>query len=182
MSLFWNPAGRLLCASTLLLPAGAVFSLYHARRKEMDTMVEITPSMKYALLSHAAYFLSCIFSFEVIIDQFPMTMTGSPPAQPDNLFWQMTCLSGELFFVAVVVMGAMAHQKKVPRWTLLAPLAQVSYNLKNSLIWCVLYPIFSPVGEPLQLMMVDAVSIAGFTAVYLYHYFTAPVEGKKKGE
>ena len=180
MASFWNPAGRLLCASTLLLPTAAIYSLYSSCRNEMDSMVTVTSAYKTALLIHAIYFISCVLSFEVMIDLFPMTMTGAPPAEPDNLFWQMTCLSGEVFFVALVALFGMAFSKTVPRWSLLVPLAQVSYNLKNSLIWCVLYPIFSPVGEPIQLMMVDAVSILGLTTVYLHHYFTAPVGEKKK--
>lgn len=182
MPSFWNPAGRLLCASTLLLPTGAIYALYSARRNEMSSMVTVTSAHKTALLIHAAYFMSCVLSFEVMIDLFPMTMTGMPPAQPDNLFWQMTCLSGEVFFVALVALFGMAFSKKVPRWSLLVPMAQVSYNLKNSLIWCVLYPVFSPVGQPIQLMMVDAVLILGLTAVYVHHYFTAPSDEKKKGE
>jgi hypothetical protein len=103
-----------------------------------------------------------------------MTTTGSPPDKPDNLFWQMSCLSGEVFFVALTALGLMATQSSVPRWALLVPFAQVSYNLKNSLIWCVLYPYFSPVGEPIELMKTDAVLICGLAAVDLHHYFTAP--------
>lgn len=76
--------------------------------------------------------------------------------------------------MALTALGLMATQSSVPRWALLVPFAQVSYNLKNSLIWCVLYPYFSPVGEPIELMKTDAVLICGLAAVDLHHYFTAP--------
>jgi hypothetical protein len=174
MSLFWNPAGRLACAATLLLPSAGVFGLYYVFRNSLDSMVEVTRPQRTALTLHALYFAACVLEFEVLIDQFPMTTTGSPPEKPDNLFWQMSCLSGEVFFVAATALGFMATQSSVPRWSLLVPFAQVFYNLRNSLIWCVLHQRFSPVGEPIKLMYLDGVFILGVTAVYLHHYFTAP--------
>uniref|UniRef100_A0A7S2UI64 Uncharacterized protein n=1 Tax=Attheya septentrionalis TaxID=420275 RepID=A0A7S2UI64_9STRA len=171
---YWNPAGRLACAATLLFPSAAVFSLYYVSRNSLDTMVQVTKAQRIALIVHALYFVYCVFVFEVLIDQGPMTDTGTVPEKPDNLFWQMTCLSGEVFFVAATALGLMATQSAVPRWSLLVPMAQVAYNLKNSLIWCLFYKTFSPVGKPIELMKTDAVTILGLTAVYLHHFFTAP--------
>lgn len=174
---YWNPAGRLACAATLLIPFTVVLSLWQyissSSSKSMDTMVQTTKLQRFALITHTLYFLYCILVFEVFIDQDPMNTTGVVPESADNLYWQMTCLSGELFFVSSVAMGFMAMQTAVPRWSLLIPIAQVSYNLKNSLIWCGLYSTFSPVGQPIELMKTDAVCIALFTAVYLHHFFTA---------
>lgn len=171
---YWNPAGRLVVGATLLLPSTAVGVLYLLKKGKHHEHVVVTNYYRYALLLHAAYFVSCILSFEILIDLDPMATTGTVPENPDNLFWQMTCLSGELFFVAVVAMGLMAGQPTLPRWSLLVPLAQTSYNLKNSLIWCLLYPIFSPVGKPIELMRADFCLIAPLAATYVYHYFTAP--------
>jgi len=171
---FWNPAGRLAVAATLLLPITAVGVLYILKKGKHHESVVVTSYYKMALVVHATYFVSIIPSFEVMIDLDPMATTGTVPKTPDNLYWQMTCLSGELFFVAALAMGLMAGQSAVPRWSLLVPLAQTSYNLKNSLIWCLLYPIFSPVGKPIVLMRADFCLIAPLASIYLYHYFTAP--------
>jgi len=171
---YWNPAGRLAVGATLLLPSTAVGVLYLLKKGKHDDNIVVTNYYRYALMTHAAYFVSCIFSFEIMIDLDPMATTGTVPDNPDNLYWQMTCLSGELFFVAVCAMGLMAGQSTLPRWSLLVPLAQTSYNLKNSLIWCVLYNTFSPVGKPIELMRADFCLIAPLTAIYLYHYFKAP--------
>lgn len=177
MSLFWNPAGQLLVGATLAIPMGTVGYLTWKSRDRLGEMVEVTPLAKKALTLHAGYFASCILSFEILIQDYPMNTTGSIPASPDNLFWQMTCLSGELFFVSMCAYGLMASQDYVPRWTWLIPFAQTSYNLKNSLIWTVLYPTFSPVGKPIELMKLDAVLIVGLFLTYVYTFFTASVGG-----
>jgi hypothetical protein len=185
MDEYWNPAGRMACAATVLLPTAVILGLYLYARDSLASMVVVTKPQRIALVIHALYFVYCTFIFEALIDQGPMLTTGVVPENPDNLFWQMSCLSGEVFFVATTAIALIATQTSVPRWALLVPLAQVSYNLKNSLIWCVLYPTFSPVGQPIELMKTDAVSIALLTAVYLHHFFTAPdavaavVAGKK---
>ena len=109
-------------------------------RDHLGEMVEITPLAKKAFILHAWYFASCILSFE------------------------MTCLSGELFFVSMSAYG-------------LIPFAQTSYNLNNSLIWTVVYPTFSPLGEQIELIKLDAVLIAGLFITYVYTFFTASVGG-----
>jgi hypothetical protein len=174
MNSYWNPAGRLACAVSVLVPAALLVSLAVASRSTLGSMVKVTTPQRIALVIHALYFVYCVFIFEVLIDVGPMVTTGAVPAQPDNLFWQMSCLSGEVFFVATAAFCLMATQAAVPRWALLVPLAQVFYNLKNSVIWCVLYEQFSPVGAPIELMKTDALCIALLTLVYLHHFFTAP--------
>jgi hypothetical protein len=171
---YWNPAGRLACAATVLVPSALLFGIAFVSRNSLSSMVKVTTPQRIALVIHALYFVYCVFVFEVLIDQGPMLTTGAVPENPDNLFWQMSCLSGEVFCVATAAFSLMATQSSVPRWALLVPLAQVFYNLKNSVIWCVLYEQFSPVGEPIELMKTDAVCIALLTLVYLHHFFTAP--------
>ncbi|CAB9531828.1 expressed unknown protein [Seminavis robusta] len=178
---FWNPAGRVACAATVLLPTSVVLGLAYNSRDSLGSMVLVTRPQRIALMIHALYFVYCVFAFEALIDIDPMSTTGTVPDQPDNLFWQMTCLSGEVFFVAATALALIATQPAVPRWSLLVPIAQVSYNLKNSLIWCVLYPQFSPVGQPIELMKTDAVCIALLTIVYLHHFFTAPTSASSAG-
>jgi hypothetical protein len=172
--MYWNPAGRVATGATVLLPTAVVAILAFISRKSLDRMVRVTTLQRAALILHTLYFVYCTFIFEALIDVGAMTTTGAPPQSPDNLFWQMTCLSGEVFFVAATALGFIASQSQVPRWSLLIPIAQVAYNLKNSLVWTVLYPYFSPVGKPIELMKTDAVMIALLAVVYLYHFFTAP--------
>ena len=90
---------------------------------------------------------------------------GAIPAAPDNLFWVMTHLAGELFFVATVAYLVMASLHTVPRWALLVPLAQVAYNLKNSLVWLVLFPYFSPTRTPNLFMLAGEISY--YASAYL---------------
>mmetsp|Transcript_22847 Transcript_22847/g.32650 ORF Transcript_22847/g.32650 Transcript_22847/m.32650 type:complete len:184 (-) Transcript_22847:42-593(-) len=176
MTLFWNPAGRLLVGATLAIPIGTVGLLtWKSSRDRLSETVEMTPLARTALLLHAGYFAFCILSFEILIQDYPMNTTGSIPASPDNLFWQMTCLSGELFFVTMCAYALMASQYAVPRWTWLIPIAQTSYNLRNSLIWTLFYPIFSPVSKPIELMKMDAILIVGLFVFYVYTFFTANV-------
>ena len=119
-----------------------------------------------ALLAHAAYFSVLPLMFESGLDAAgavldavrPGLSPGAIPAAPDNLFWMMTHLAGELFFVATVAYLVMASLHTVPRWALLVPLAQVAYNLKNSLVWLVLYPYFSPTRTPNLFMIAGKIS------------------------
>ena len=91
-------------------------------------------------------------------------------------------LSGELFFVAVVAYLLMSTLSTVPRWTLLVPLAQVSYNLKNSLIWLVLYGHFSPVGKPNLFMLADFLFIFPSACIYASAYLGEAVNADRKAQ
>ena len=88
--------------------------------------------IRTALIVHAAYFSVFPMMFEgaldvtgAILDKLNLNSFGHIPEKPDNLFWLMSNLCGELFFVAVVAYVMMASLSAVPRWTLLVPLAQV---------------------------------------------------------
>ena len=144
-------------------------------------MMEMTPLAKKALTLHAGYFASCILSFEILIQDYPMNTTGAIPASPDNLFWQMTCLSGELFFVSMCAYGLMASQDVVPRWTWLIPLFQMSSNLSNSFILIFFSSVGKETGKPIELIQkLDTVLIAGLLITYVYTFFTASVVGGYK--
>ena len=96
--------------------------------------------LRVALTAHAAYFSMLPFLFEggldvagAILDKFGIS-PGNVPPEPDNLFWQMTNLCSELFFVAAVAYLLMARLSSVPRWTLLVPLSQVPYARLQSVL------------------------------------------------
>jgi hypothetical protein len=128
---YFIPAGRVATAATVLLPAAGVYALYTARTKELEAPVMMGGRLRVALLAHAAYFSMLPFLFEggldigaAILDIVGIS-PGNVPPEPDNLFWQMSNLCGELFFVAAVAYLLMARLSSVPRWTLLVPLSQV---------------------------------------------------------
>lgn len=104
---------------------------------------------------------------------WPNTEFGKIPPRPDNLFWMTTCLAGELFFVSAVAFFLMAYQTEVPRWTLILPLAQTAYNLKNDLLWVGFGTTFSPIGKRNTFMVLDWICIFSFFVVYVHHFFTA---------
>ena len=68
-----------------------------------------------------------------ILDKIGLS-PGNVPPEPDNLFWQMTNLCGELFFVAAIAYLLMARLASVPRWTLLVPLSQVLHARLQSVL------------------------------------------------
>ena len=172
---YWNPAGRVLCLLTVLFPALTVLALnkYTIMKKaSMATNIRVYKSLRIALAIHAAYFSTCVLLFEVFIDQSPATLIGTVPAEPEHLFWMMTNLSGELFFVATVAFGFMAMQEEIPRWTLLIPIAQTTYNLKNTLIWCFFSKTFSPDGKAIDFMIGDGQLILALAFAYIYNFVT----------
>ena len=131
---YFLPAGRVAGCATVLLPAAGIYALYSARTsKELETPVAMGGRLRVALLAHAVYFSTLPFLFEggldvagAILDRFGIS-PGNIPPEPDNLFWQMTNLCGELFFVAAVAYFLMARLSSVPRWMLLVPLSQVRH-------------------------------------------------------
>jgi hypothetical protein len=181
---YFIPAGRIAGCATVLLPASAIFALYSARKKQLEATVQIGGRLRFALIAHAAYFSALPFLFEggldvasAIMDKFGISPGSVPPA-PNNLFWQMTNLSGELFFVATVAYLTMASLHAVPRWTLLVPLAQVVYNLKNSLLWLVLFKYFSPTGTANLFMLADFLFIFPVALIYVAAYLDETGSGK----
>jgi hypothetical protein len=125
---------RLGIAATLLIPSGVVgaFVLLCLSNNEyaLKGMITVTPTLRNALIAHGVYFISLVPMFELMLDVWPITLNGTLPRNPDNGYWMMTCLSGELFFVSAVCYGLMALQTEVPRWTLILPIAQCAYNMK----------------------------------------------------
>ena len=129
---YYIPAGRVAGCATIILPAAAIYALYSARKMQLEASVAMEGRLRVALIAHAAYFSMLPFLFEggldvgsAVLDTIGIS-PGNVPPDPDNLFWQMSNLCGELFFVAVVAYLLMARLSSVPRWTLLVPLSQVA--------------------------------------------------------
>lgn len=173
---------KLIIAATLLIPFGFVGAIVlyctsTSGEYALNAGVEVTVALRVAMIIHGAYFISLTPSFELFLTMWPMSTIGKPPARPDNGFWMMTCLAGELFFVSAVAFFLIASQTVVPRWTLIIPLAQCAYNLKNDLLWVGLGTTFSPEKKRIQLMALDWLCIGAFFIVYMHHFFTAKAFG-----
>jgi hypothetical protein len=175
--------GKVLAAISLLIPFGTVaFFIFYCLNNEnyaLSASVEIGQMQFIALVIHGLYFLILPFSFELMIEKLPFP--GSPekyrfgkiPKKPDNLYWMMTNLSGELFFLGAVMLLLMASQESVPRWVLILPIAQCAYNMKNDLLWVGLGKKLSPIGKPMTFMLLDWLIIGTFFIIYIIHFFTA---------
>lgn len=174
---YFLPAGRVAGCATVLLPLAGIYVLYSLRTSsQLEQPVAMGGRLRAALIAHAAYFSMLPFLFEggldvagVILDKFGIS-PGNVPPEPDNLFWQMTNLCGELFFVTAVAYLLMARLASVPRWTLLVPLSQVAYNLKNHLGWLVLFRSFSPTRTPNLFMIADFLFIFPVALIYASAY------------
>lgn len=178
-----NIQGRMIAALSLLIPFGTIifFVAYCAGAEgkyELDTMVEISGFLRVVYILHGAYFIILPFSFELTIEDLPLPFVpakykfGKIPPRPDNLFWMMSCLSGELFFVTAVILFLLASQSNVPRWTLILPMAQCAYNMKNSLFWVFLGNVLSPIRQRVSIMILDFVLIGFCFVVYIVHFFS----------
>ncbi len=174
----------LLVAASLLIPFGTVAFFVAFCRSQggayaLDASVPVGDLQRAALIVQGLYFAVLPFSYELMIEKLPFP--GSPakyrfgkiPSRPDNLFWMMSCLSAELFFVAAAMLLLLASQDQVPRWTLILPIAQCAYNMKNDLLWVSMGKSLSPVGKRMTVMLLDWVLIGACFAIYLYHFFTA---------
>jgi len=176
--------GRALAAATLLIPFGTVIlfvaiCLGGGDEYALDSVVEITTVMRVTLIAHGLYFIVLPFSFELKINDVPgipgfrQYNFGKIPPRPDNGYWMMTCLCGELFFVAAVIFLLMATQSNVPRWTFLGPIAQCAYNMKNDLIWVGFGNTLSPIKQRVTIMIIDWLYIGACFIVYIITFFTA---------
>ena len=136
-----NIRGRMTAALSLLIPFGiiAFFVAFCATadgKYELDAMVKVTGFQRVILILHGAYFIVLPFSFELDINNLPFPgcpdqyKFGKSPPRPDNLFWMMSCLSGELFFVAAVIYFLMASQSNVPRWSVHRVVFHMNFNKK----------------------------------------------------
>lgn len=171
-----------IVAATLLIPIGAVafFVLYCKTvggEFSLNSSVEIGAVQRIALIVHGIYFMLLPFGFELMIEKLPFPggparfQFGKVPPRPDNLYWMMTCLSGELFFVGAVMFLLLASQAAVPRWALILPIAQCAYNMRNDLLWVGLGNVFSPIKKRIAIMMLDWVVIGTCFVIYILHFF-----------
>jgi len=174
---------KAIIAASLLIPFGTVaFFVWFCQNQggayALDASVNIGGLQRMALIVHGLYFLILPFSFELMIEKLPFP--GSPekyrfgkiPQRPDNLYWMMTCLAGELFLVGATIFLLMATQTAVPRWTLILPIAQCAYNMKNDLLWVGLGKMFSPIHKPMTFMVLDWLLIGACFTIYIHHFFT----------
>lgn len=174
--------GKNITAFSLLIPYGCVafFILYCLNNSEkyaLSGSVEIGNIQFIALIVHGLYFLILPLGFELMIEKLPFP--GSPaqfrfgkiPKKPDNLYWMMTNLSGELFFVGGVMLLLMASQTSVPRWVLILPIAQCAYNMKNDLLWVGFGKSLSPIRKPMSVMALDWLIIGICFIIYIVHFF-----------
>lgn len=175
--------GAALAAASLLIPFGSVaflvlFSLRTAGGFALDAPVRIGEAQRAALIVHGLYFLALPFSFELMIEKLPLPGVpakyrfGKVPERPDNLYWMMSCLSAELFFVGATLFLLMASQSEVPRWVLILPMAQCAYNMKNDLIWVGFGKSLSPIRKRMTFMWLDWLVIGVCFAIYVHHFFT----------
>lgn len=181
LAAYRNAKSKTIIAATLLIPFGAVaffilFSNMTGGAYALDAPLEITSLIRTALVIHGLYFIVLPFSFELTLNQLPLPgipkelKFGAIPEKPDNLYWMMSNLSAELFFVGAVALLLMASQSVIPRWALIIPMAQAAYNMKNDLIWIGFGKQLSPIGKPITIMLMDTVLIGGCFAVYIYSF------------
>lgn len=176
--------GTAITAISLLIPFGTVaffilFCLNNSENYALSSSVEIGNIQFIALIVHGLYFLSLPFSFELMIEKLPFPgcpekyRFGKVPKQPDNLYWMMTNLAAELFFLGGVMLLLIASQTEVPRWVLILPLAQCAYNMKNDLLWVGFGKSLSPIRKPMSVMTLDWLVIGVCFIIYIVHFFTA---------
>lgn len=173
-----------IVAASLLIPFGTVaFFVWFCQSVGGDyalaASVGIGDTQRVALIVQGLYFLSLPFSFELMIEKLPVPGVaakyrfGKVPERPDNLYWMMSCLSAELFFVGATVFLLLASQTEVPRWALIVPMAQCAYNMKNDLLWVGFGKKLSPIGKPMTFMALDWLVIGACFVIYIQHFFSA---------
>ena len=169
---------RALALSLAVLPY-VVFGAFLVRssRKSnfLDGPIEITPMLHKALLVHFWYFIGVPISIEVFPDLIPHSdyLIGTLVPSTSNGAHMISCLAAENFFVTATALGVILMQANnnnvgVKRWMFLAPLAQLTWNLKNHLSWF-LIPL-APEGR-MPFAVLDMLLIWPITVIYLQHYF-----------
>ena len=175
--------GRLIAGSSLLMPIGIVmfFVVFCLVGEDdgykLESMVKVSVLYRVGLLLHGVYFAIHPFALEFLMDygekMLPEKLQiGAIPERVDNLYWMMTSLSAELFFVTAVFLFLIASQSYVPRWALILPIAQCGYNLKNNLIWTVFGSNLSPINKRIDYAWIDFAYIAICFIIYVIHFFT----------
>jgi len=92
----------------------------------------------------------------------------------------LSCLAAENFFVTSAELDMIDMQDSIPRWYLMAPFAQLAWNLKNHLAWYFLFlaDMLAPQG-PLSFALADMVIIWPVVAICRHHFFTSKKVQKK---
>lgn len=176
--------GRIATAASLLIPYGIVIIFIAIclgdkdGKYDLSSAIEVNTLLRVTLILHGGYFFVLTPMFELMIEALPLPIIsahkfGKIPARPDNLFWMMSCLSAELFFVSTVIYLLMATQDIIQRWTLILPIAQCAYNMKNSLIWVFLGNICSPIKQRMAIMIIDWLFVGICFVIYIVVFFTA---------
>lgn len=184
LAAYRNTKSRAIIAASLLIPFGTVaflvlFCQSQGGEYALAASVKMGDAQRIALIVQGIYFILLPFSFELMIDKLPFPgcpskyRFGKIPSRPDNLYWMMSCLSAELFFVGATIFLLLASQVEVPRWVLILPMAQCAYNLKNDLLWVGFGSTYSPIQKRMTIMTLDWVLIGACFAIYLHHFFTA---------
>jgi len=147
----------------------------------LDDEMEITPLQRKAMWIHFGYFVACPVLMEAFTDAPGISeLVGSLPTESSNVFYMMTCLASENFFVTSTCLGMLLRQKKsVPRWAMMTPIAQLAWNLKNHVAWFFMSGIFAPEG-PLYFALLDMSVIWPICGVYGYNFLYATKDEKKK--
>lgn len=176
---------RLQIGMLALLPyacIGAIIQYCHKNKDcSLGDQLEVTPLQRKSLLVHLAYFIGVPIMIEVfpdlsIIDALVGPTDTSFPTT--NVQFMLSCLAAENFFVTSTALGMIVMQDSVPRWSLMAPFAQLAWNLKNHLSWYFLADGLAPQG-PLPFALADMVIIWPVVAIYGHHFFTAKKVQKK---
>lgn len=175
-----NRQGRLISLASLLIPFGTMlFFIFYCvgtgGKYSLDTLVERTTIQQITLIIHGVYFLPLPFVFDLGLDlPFPKILGfGKVSKNADNMYWLMSGMTADLFFCFAMITLLIASQEYVQRWTLLLPMAQCVYNLKNDLMWAWLGHKFSPTFERVNFMIGDTIVIAYCFIVYVVHFFTS---------
>ena len=156
----------------------ALCSLPYAGVGELLQSPQQQDLMRKALLVHFSYFLLLPILVEAFLDAFGLgVLIGPTPLQlaTSNIMHMRTCLAAENFFVTSTALGMIlltaAHDKepKVPRWTLMTPLAQLAWNLKNHISWFFMADTFAPEG-PLLFAFADMAIIWPICGIYGYQF------------
>ena len=169
-------AGRLQTFILLMFPYAGIAGLiqYCKKNKEysMNDQLVITPLQRKALLVHFWYFIGIPIQMEIFQDLPGIEYLVGQPPPPSNAHFMLTCLAAENFFVTSTALGMILLQSSAPRWALMAPFAQLAWNLKNHIAWFFLGNHFAPEGA-LPFALLDILIIWPIVAVYAHHFVSA---------
>lgn len=173
---------RLATLALATIPYIGVGALIRYCQKNKDCslndMLEISPLQRKALMVHFAYFLFCPILIEAFPDAPGLDILVGPTPAPSNTLLMLSCLAAENFFVTSTSLGMILAQDAVPRWSLMTPIAQLAWNLKNHVSWYFLAGTFAPEG-PLLFALADIVIIWPITAIYAHNFFNGKKVEKK---